>query len=253
MGRQPPHRVGRAEDALFGVEDPLGGVAVGAGDRVHRRPVGPLQRVRFLDPIGRRLEGDRSVLQDFRDEKVDQAVGLVDRQVDGACLALGFGTDVPQLPGRAALFEHRHDPVSGLADPSSIDNAGGICCRRERGVDHGGDGVAAAEDRSSFIEPGGTLFGVRARFVFGVAGLQRGLLGQLEGFDRGWRPAMIVLKLDGECAPSGVEARRLDQRSFNRGSTPTISRMGRFAGSVPGRSANRTTRLLRRCCSRAVL
>ena len=35
-------------------------------------------------------------------------------------------------------------------------------------------------------------------------------------------------------------ARRVDQRWFSRGSTPTISRIGRFAGSVPGRSANRT-------------
>ncbi len=35
-------------------------------------------------------------------------------------------------------------------------------------------------------------------------------------------------------------ARRVDQRWFSRGSTPTISRIGRFVGSVPGRSANRT-------------
>jgi hypothetical protein len=35
-------------------------------------------------------------------------------------------------------------------------------------------------------------------------------------------------------------ARRVDQRWFSRGSTPMISRIGRFAGSVPGRSANRT-------------
>jgi len=62
---------GGGEDALLGVEDPLGGVAVGAGDRVDRRPVSPPQRVRFLDPVGRRFEGDRSVLQDFRDEEVD--------------------------------------------------------------------------------------------------------------------------------------------------------------------------------------
>ena len=196
---------GGGEDALFGVEDPLGGVAVGAGDRVDRRPVGPPQRVRFLDPVGRCFEGDRSVLQDFRDEEVDQAVGLVDRQVDGAGLALGFGADVPQLPGRPALFQHRHDPVSGLADPASIGHAGGICCRRERGVDHCRDGVTAAEDRSSFIQPGGTLFGVRAGFVFGVAGLQRGLLGQVKSFDRGGWPAMICLELDGEFAAAGVD------------------------------------------------
>jgi hypothetical protein len=48
-------------------------------------------------------------------------------------------------------------------------------------------------------------------------------------------------------------ARRVDQRWFSRGSTPTISRIGRFAGSVPGRSANRTPKASRRCCSSAVL
>jgi hypothetical protein len=41
--------------------------------------------------------------------------------------------------------------------------------------------------------------------VFGVAGLQRGLLGQVEGFDRGWRPAMICLELDRELAAAGVD------------------------------------------------
>ena len=45
-------------------------------------------------------------------------------------------------------------------------------------------------------------------------------------------------------------ARRVDQRWFSRGSTPTISRIGRFAGSVPGRSANRTPKVSRRCCSK---
>ena len=34
-------------------------------------------------------------------------------------------------------------------------------------------------------------------------------------------------------------ARRVDRRLFSRGSTPTISRIGLFAGSVPGRSAKR--------------
>jgi hypothetical protein len=41
---------GGGEDALLGVEDPLGGVAVGAGDRVNRRPVDPPQLIGFLDP-----------------------------------------------------------------------------------------------------------------------------------------------------------------------------------------------------------
>ena len=106
---------------------------------------------------------------------------------------------------------------------------GEVCGGCERGGDHCRDGVAAAEDRSGFGQPGGALFGVGAGFVFGVAGLQGGLLGQVERFDRGGWPAMVGLELDGEFAPAGVDqARRLDQRSFSRGSTPTISRIGRL-------------------------
>jgi hypothetical protein len=71
VDRRPIVSAGGCEDMLLGVEDPLGGVAVGAGDRVDRRPVGPPQIIGFLDPVGRRFEGDRSVVQDFRDEEVD--------------------------------------------------------------------------------------------------------------------------------------------------------------------------------------
>ena len=39
-----------------------------------------------------------------------------------------------------------------------------------------------------------------------------------------------------------MTCRRADQRWFSRGSTPTISRTGRFDRSPPGRSANRTPR-----------
>ena len=95
----------------------------------------------------------------------------------------------------------------------------------------------------------------RSGFVFGVAGLQGRLLRQMQRFDRGRRPAMIMLELDRPARRGGclMWARRVDQRWFSRGSTPTISRIGRFAGSVPGRSANRTPKLSRRCCSSAVL
>jgi hypothetical protein len=48
-------------------------------------------------------------------------------------------------------------------------------------------------------------------------------------------------------------ARRVDQRWFSRGSTPTISRIGRFAGSVPGRSLNRTRRLAEMLLQRGVV
>jgi hypothetical protein len=50
-----------------------------------------------------------------------------------------------------------------------------------------------------------------------------------------------------------ILARRVDHRWFNRGSTPTISLIGRLLGSAPGRAANRTPSASRRCCSREVL
>jgi hypothetical protein len=65
---------------------------------------------------------------------------------------------------------------------------------------------------------------------------------------------MIVLELDGQLTAAGFDVgAAVDQRWFSGGSTPTISRIGRFAGSVLGRSANRTPNVSRRCCSRAVL
>ena len=41
--------------------------------------------------------------------------------------------------------------------------------------------------------------------MFGVAGLQRRLLCQVQRFDRGWWPAMIILELDREFAAAGVD------------------------------------------------
>ena len=42
-------------------------------------------------------------------------------------------------------------------------------------------------------------------FVFGVAGLQGRLLGQMQCFDRGGWPAMIILELDGQFAAAGFD------------------------------------------------
>jgi hypothetical protein len=52
---------------------------------------------------------------------------------------------------------------------------------------------------------------------------------------------MIGLELDGQLATAGFDVRTAGRpASVQLGSTPTISRIGRFAGSVPGRSVNRT-------------
>ena len=105
-------------------------------------------------PSGGAFEGDRSVLQDLGDEQVDQAVGLVDGQVDGADLALGFGADVPHLPGRPALFQHRHDPISGLADPAGIRNTRGLGCGASAAATIAVDGVTTAKHNCGFGQPG---------------------------------------------------------------------------------------------------
>ena len=253
---RPIVSAGGGEDALFGVEDPLGGVAVGAGDGVDRRPVGPPQLVRFLDPVRRRFEGDRSVVQDFETRRSTSALGLLGRQVDGADLALGFGADVPHLPGRPACLQHRHDPVSGLADPAGIGHARRSLRAGASAVgDHRRDGVAAAEDRSSFGQPGGALLGVAS----GVRAWRRGSPrwpagpGARASTAVGGRPWSAWNWTASSPRRALIRARRLDQRWFSRGSTPTISRIGRFAGSVPGRSANRTPRrrgdaVRGRCC-----
>ena len=91
-------------------------------------------------------------------------------------------------------------------------------------------------------------------FVFGVAGLQRRLLCQVQGFDRCRRPAMIVLELDRQLTAPGFEVGAAGRPTLVQSGVDTdISRIGRFAGSVPGRSANRTPNVSRRCCSSAVL
>ena len=47
---------------------------------------------------------------------------------------LGFGTDVPHLPGRPGLLHGGQHPVGGLRDPVGVGHAQGFCgrgmCRR---------------------------------------------------------------------------------------------------------------------------
>ena len=72
-----------------------------------------------------------------------------------------------------------------------------------RPVDHVPDLVEAAENLDGLGMPGGALLGQAAGFVFRVAGLQRGLLGQLQRFDRGGWPAVVALELGRRAHPAG--------------------------------------------------
>ena len=90
--------------------------------------------------------------------------------------------------------------------------------------------------------------------MFGVAGLQGRLLSQVQRFDRCRWSAMIVLELDGQFAAADVDVGTAGRPALVQPGVDTDDlRIGRFAGSVPGRSANRTPKASRRCCSRAVL
>ena len=112
---------------------------------------------------------------------------------------------------------------------------------------HRRDRVTSAQHCCGFVQPGGALLGQGSGFVFGVAGFQGGLLRQLHCFDRCRRPAMIMLELDRQLALAGVDVGPAGGPALvQRGSTPTISRIGRLTGSVSGRSANRTPSLSRR-------
>ena len=149
---------------------------------------------------------------------------------------------------------HGEDVIGGPCDPAGVGDGGGLGGRGKCRLHHRCDGAASARiaaasfsqvERCSISERGSCL----------ARGLQRRLLGQVQRFDRGRRPAMIFLELDREFTAADVDvSARVDQRWFSRGSTPTISRIGRFAGSVPARSANRTPRhregaARARCCS----
>ena len=120
-------------------------------------------------------------------------------------LALCFGPDMPDLPGRAAFLHHGHHVISRLGDPGCVDDHGRRGGWRQRRPHHRCDGLRASQHRCGLVEPGGALLGHGSGFVFGVAGFQRCLLRQVLGFDRCRWPAVIMLELDRELCAAGLD------------------------------------------------
>ena len=132
---------GGGDEALLGVEDPLRGVQVGAGDGVDRRPVDPPQRLRFLDVVSRCGQGNTPAIEHLIDQQVHQRCGMVSGHVDGADLSLRFGPDMPHLPGRAALLHHGQDVIGRLCDPAGVGDRGGLGGWGQRRLHHRRDGA----------------------------------------------------------------------------------------------------------------
>ena len=162
---------------------------------------------------------------------------------------------MPHLPGRAARLHHGQDVISRLCDPAvrrrswcvSAGGASAVCTIAATAL-------GSAQHGCGLAEPGGALLGQGSGFVLGVAGLQGRLLGQVQRFDRGRWSAMVVLELDGELAAAGVDVGAaggpaLVQSRVDADDLP--DRPLRRVGAGP--FGERTPKLSRRCCSRAVL
>ena len=86
-------------------------------------------------------------------------------------------------------------------------------CRHEHGRDQDSqalrhtrrDGLGPIQQCCGFAKPGCALLGQGSGFVFGVAGVQCRLLRQMQHFDRGRWPAMIILELDRQLTAAGVD------------------------------------------------
>ncbi len=208
-----------------------------------------------LDPSLRRSSAGSATPSRARVSRTERGgEGLVDDQVHdrvstcsagrfgGADLALRLGAHVPDLPGRPA----RPAPSSrtrcgGVPDPRRVHRAEAVLRGRRTGRRPPSPDTLRGRrgPPRPRVAPGGALLGQGARFVLGVAGLQGGLLGQLDRLDHGRWAAVVGLERGRELAAAGLDAARAGWTSARSGpgSTPTTSRTGRLPRSVPGRSA----------------
>jgi hypothetical protein len=150
-------------------------------------------------------------------------------------VALCFGTDVPHLPGRPGLLHGGQHPVGGLRDPVGINLARGFCA--------GASAVATIDATASELP--------------NTAAASLSQVARCSASDRGSCLASRVCNVAccASCSASTgvggrpcsawnwmassprrrlIWARRVDHRWFSRGSTPTISRIGRLPGSESG-------------------
>ena len=232
------------------------GVDRGAGDLVHAGAVDAAQ----LRPARRcrRLDGVRRTDAALRVWSVTRSTSRVDvlgGQVRGADLALRLGAHVPDLPGRAAGLDLVADPRGGVPHPRRIHRRrvlrGGRTGprppwrRRLAGPPRTSSACSRQAARCSVRVRGSCLASRVSRVACWASGIASTTVG-----GRPWSPWNAVASSPRRAS---MLARRVDQRRFRAGSTPTTSRIGRLPRSVPARSAKTSPSRVRRCFSRAVL
>ena len=134
-------------------------------------------------------------MQHLGHEQLDQLLDLVGGNLYGPDLALRFGADMPALPGRTPFLHRRQHLLRRRRHPLRIHGR----ARASRSglrvlVIMAWTASRSAERFGGLGMPGGALLGQGAGFVFGVPGLQGGLLRQLQRLHRRRRPTMITLK-----------------------------------------------------------
>jgi hypothetical protein len=101
------------------------------------------------------------------------------------------------------LLHRREHPIGRRSNPSRVDRRGGFTGWVQGRMHHGVNGLRSAENLGGLVVPGDPLLGEGAGFVFGVPGLQRGLLSQVQHLHRRWWPTMIMLELCRQLTASG--------------------------------------------------
>ena len=210
-----------------------------------RRPAAarPVRRCRQ-----RRDEGNRAAIQHLIDQQTHQGTCPLDTHIRRADLPFDLGPDMPHLPGRPARLHDAQDVAGCLGDLAGVGDPGGLGRRGERCLHHRRDRAASAQHYCGFAEPGGALLGQGSGFVFGVAGLQGRLLRQMQCFDRGQWPPVIMLELDGQLAAAGVDVGAAGGPALVQSGVDADDLPDRpFRRVGPGRSVDRTPNVSRRC------
>ena len=183
----PVGAAGACEEALFGGQDPGRGEQVGAGDGVDAGPIRAAQQRRFGDPVGRVGPGD-----------TDRWWSTSSTSRSTSSSARPPGTSAARTWRCASA---RTCQTCQVARRSSTAASTRSAARSSHAASTRGPLVgrwpSARETMSrtrsgppststAWCVPGVALLGQAAGFVFGVAGLQGGLLRQLQRLRPGW-------------------------------------------------------------------